>query len=123
MKTELTYKQTIDLIALGVPKEKANGILKIFDKDDTLSCTCPNFKLEDFLKEEILPKDLLFDNSDKDSFMEFGMIYNPILEEWSVYYTCLHDKYRGVTIVKRDKELIDALYQLAYWYYENYKNN
>lgn len=113
MKTQLIREESQHLIDLGVPKEKASS-----DKISTIEMTAyPIFELDDFLNGEILPKDLLFDNSDEDSFMEFGMIYDPILEEWHVYYACLHDKYRGVNIVKRDKELLDTLYELACWYY------
>ena len=111
MKTELTYKQTIDLISLGVPKEKASGTIKVFDEDDTLFCTCPNFKLDDFLNGEILPKE--------------------IKKGYSIYLLQITmDKARCMVKYKEgdyswlcsfiEEELIDALYELACWYYGEY---
>lgn len=136
MKTKLTKEESQYLISLGVPKEKASGIdtdnfenmflLAVEAKttgngDKSIrSLSTPIFKLEDFLNDEILPKDVLFDENDEDSVMEFGIIHNPILKEWNVYYSCLNDKYRGVNIVKRTKKLIDSLYQLTCWYYGEY---
>lgn len=110
MKTILNKEQSRHLYGLGCVFPN-NVAIQDNDRDFYIRIT-----FTDLL--DIIPKDLLFDDTDEDSYMEFGMIYDPILGEWNVYYTCSQDKYRGVNIVKTDKELIDALYHLACWHYE-----
>lgn len=97
MKTKLTREESAHLISIGVPKEKASshGFRKI-----------PIFKLEDFLNGEILPK---FINDDEPIIIEFSIIF----EKWFTYY---FSSEQGDC----DKELINALYKLACWYYGKY---
>ena len=132
MKTRLTKEQSQHLIDLGVPKELASETVKVFDEDDTLSYTCPIFKLEDFLNGEILPKEIEKHNKKWRLFMSFIPAIDDVSEEWIVGYKGYPLTHKGLSneeyqeILDSEfkfelaKELIDALYQLACWYYGEY---
>ena len=111
MKTALTPKESKHLISLGVPKEKASEI----ECDQWEECT-PIFSLEDFLNGEILPKETEGKYGTSVLVMTFGgsdLISN--IQEWFAYYDGIIESYRY-----HAEELIDALYQLACWYYGEY---
>ena len=131
MKTQLTREESRHLLDLGVPKEKASGIdIDNFDNmvllaaeakgngngDKTIrSLSTPIFKLEDFLNGEILPKEIMLE---KQHGLDFGWDF--CLNKWVARY-CDEDAlcpYEYAWYLK--EELIDALYQLACWYYGEY---
>lgn len=105
MKTELTIQESENLFALGIPKEKAS---KLFPTMYPLEQ--PHvFTLTDLL--EILTKEIYADINCK-----FRM------ESWVVECTVIWDvQYVGIAeSFIQNKELIDALYELACWYYGEY---
>lgn len=112
MKKELTFKEATELFDLGVPKEMATG-KRYFENVVGYYKT---FTVTDLL--EVLPKAPLFIADDEDSYMQFQMVYYPILKKWCVGYYCLNDKYRGVEFIEKSEELIDALYKLTCCYYK-----
>ena len=96
MKTELTTEQSKHLIGLGAPDEKAS--LCGYRKN-------PIFKLADLL--EILPKKI----DGKNRIIESDV-------KGHFAYYC-----GAIEIIgwrHAEEELIDALYQLACWYYGEY---
>lgn len=110
MKTRLTREESQHLIDLGVPKEKASDIEEYNDPISQWTHRgAPIFKLEDFLNGEILPKNL---NPDK--LIDFSFSWNSNKELWLACYLFVHHS------IKHAEELIDALYQLACWYYGEY---
>lgn len=102
MKTELTTEESQHLIDLGVPKELASI------SEDMYGPTL--FALEDFLNGEILPKEIVDDTWGFIS--ELGMRWYREVDSWLVGYNGNAHFVSG--------ELIDALYQLACWYYGEY---
>lgn len=106
MKTKLTEKESQHLINLGVPKEKA-GI-----SEDMYGPVL--FKLEDFLNEEILPKEIEIDGE----IAELSMDWNYKPKRWCAAYSWYSDEFETW-----EEELIDALYKLAIWYYGEYLKN
>ena len=107
MKTQLTIEQSKHLIELGVPKEKASIPL------DYIDVIYPNifiFTLIDLL--EILPKEIyIFDTP-----YYLNMVKTPKYSE--CFYACCNIRYIIEGFNKSD-ELIDALYKLFIWAFEN----
>lgn len=108
MKTELTPEQSQHLINLGVPKEKAS-INKLYysNKNHCIERRII-FKLEDFLNGEILPKEIKNDGEIADLCFD----WNSETKQWCAAYSWLSEEYES-----HEEELIDALYELACWYY------
>lgn len=110
MKTELTTEQSQHLIELGVPKEKASikkiDEIRIVNNNEVYDWSY-KFKLTDIL--EILPKEM--ENGKYVLMIEFNGQYT------FAYYYRINEKLLGY---KRNKELIDVLYELACWYYGEY---
>lgn len=113
MKTTLTTEQSRHLIGLGAPKEKASGGELYSDPSSWIKRTIPTFRLEDFLNGEILPKDL-----DEDD-IKYHLRMEDYYGDWIVGHYNLGIPYY-VDKVFTAEELIDALYQLACWYYGEY---
>lgn len=108
MKTELTKEQSQHLIDLGVPKEKASDIEEYSDPVSQWTHRgAPIFKLEDFLNGEILPKEI----DDRNRIIESGP------RGHFAYYIGI---YGAIGWKPAEEELIDALYELACWYYGEY---
>lgn len=138
MKTELTHEESQHLIELGVPKEKAGWkfIHTVFGTTamtpdyagfgaENISSDIEEykFKLEDFLNGEILPKKIPKKGSKKRSY-KLNIRFTDNL--WStVCYMDISDNmdYYLTGTLKMEKELIDALYQLACWYYGEFLKN
>ena len=124
MKTELTTEQSQHLIDLGVPKEKASIVIysgkEYWDflskgiEDCEIPNCCPIFKFEDFLNREILPKVLYKEGLAYAYNLE--MCWREEEKKWSVGYDAIGDN-MGLFSAP---ELIDALYELACWYYGEY---
>lgn len=114
MKDTLTTAESQHLISLGVPKEKASGFEYIGELeydvcdnyfDNPINKKAPIFTLTDLL--EILPKEI----GDRNRIIESGS------KGHFAYYVGIN----GVIGWKpAEEELIDALYQLACWYYGEY---
>lgn len=100
MKTILTQEQSQHLIDLGVLKENASISEDIYGP--------ALFRLKDFLNGKVLPKETLV-------YGELSIFWDCNLQEWSVFYNMKWDN------PFRAEELIDALYQLACWYYGTFK--
>lgn len=142
MKTELTTEQSRHLIELGVPKEKASKVYwkevtdfrgRPFDFDydfregitdkpfalQRVGLTSFNtqdiFTLTDLL--EILPKEIEYE----ECLSEFTMQWNSTYQCWDVGYVYSGGFWKGCRF--RHAELIDALYELACWYYEVYSKS
>ena len=112
MKTRLTTEQSQHLINLGVPKEKASDIEEYSDPvSQWIHRGAPIFTLEDFLNGKILPWWIEFGND------KYGLSikYNPFGSKHEAYYDSL---FYSFDFCK--EELIDALYELACWYYGEY---
>lgn len=131
MKTQLTKEQSQHLIDLGVPKEKASGIIQecvvdeyypsYLDRPKRKTAQVSRiFKLKDFLNGEILPK-----------IIDFGRGHCPLTIKYIdindnihavVHYAPAYDfpTYLSPSPRYFKEELIDALYQLACWYYGEY---
>lgn len=139
MKTQLTKEQSQHLIDLGVPKEKASKLywkeltdhhgrriefyysfnegitdkpfalqrvgLTTFEKQDI-------FTLEDLLNGEILPKEIEVNGEIADLCFD----WNSETKRWGAGYAWLTEENAAL-----EKELIDALYELACWYYGEFK--
>ena len=107
MKTQLTKEQSIHLIDLGVPKEKARCELPIGDGEYV-------FSLTDLL--EILPKETKAKYSLTPIVITFGGVYKGEgIDEWFAYYDDITETQEICA-----PELIDALYELTCWYYGEY---
>lgn len=105
MKTVLTHEESQYLFDLGVPKEKASISEDMYGP--------ALFKLEDFLNGEILPKEIETKNGN--ACLDIQMM-NEVC--------CVSYEYSGHGGCKgygEGEELIDALYQLACWYYKEFK--
>lgn len=107
MKTQLTKEQSQHLIELGFPKWK---VQEIKPSDVSLKDWTPTITLTDLL--DILPKEILIDGS-----------YYKLIIEWSQTsaLVCYRNINGMLTQHFVEKELIDALYELACWYYEREK--
>lgn len=107
MKTKLTFEQSQHLIDLGVPEEMASDIEEYNDPISQWTHRGASiFQLTDLLV--ILPKEI---NNRNDINME----WHSLMECYVVGYGSIETSRRFA------KELIDALYQLACWYYEEFK--
>lgn len=113
MKTMLTIQQTKRLFDLGVPKEKAS-CTTLTHYEEGQPCLFPIFNLTDLL--EILPNEISYNHDDC-----FLMMIRDVYRVYSVGYAfqtfegcdfCYNCEFLG--------ELIDSLYQLVCWYYEEY---
>ena len=114
MKTELTREQSQHLIDLGVPKEKASEYESEGSGFWATTNYYPIFKLEDFLNGEILPKEI-----------PSGYIYKLTItcddNKYKVGYKSETTRHLGISINEVwAEELIDALYRLTCWYYEDF---
>ena len=105
MKTQLTKEQSQHLIDLGVPKEKTSQEDWTSYSPIGVGFRYPIFTLTDLL--EVLPKEI-----EGEEYVEYLRIGYTTDRKWQCYYTCFEDYFYG-------KELIDALYELAYWTIEN----
>ena len=125
MKTELTVEQSQLLIELGVPKEKASA----FDYMDSGKSVggvemppirVPVFNLEDFLNGEILPKIIVTEKGNCSLRIKYVHLNDKIQAE--VCYPAIWDfpTYLNHSPTYFKEELIDALYELACWYYGKY---
>ena len=117
MKTELTPKESKHLIKLGAPKEKASAIY--IDGDTTIDgielssmSVSDVFSLTDLL--EILPKVMYKDGLAYD--YNLVLYWEEDMKLWRVVYDAIGENMSSVEA----PELIDALYQLACWYYGEY---
>lgn len=123
MKIILTIEETQRLIELGVPKEKATiKYLNTVLGTNTLSSCFPGlgaetvatdimeyiFILQDFLNGEILPKEIEINGE----IAELCFDWNSQIKQWCAAYAWLSEEYES-----HEEELIDALYNLACWYY------
>lgn len=137
MKKSLTSEQSQHLIDLGVPSKKASLVAvkqlhdwqgnaiknpkEIIRKNPFKPAVMgfetfqqqPVFRLEDFLNGEILPKEIMLD---KEHGLDFGWDF--YANKWYARYSdedslCMY----GDAWHLKD-ELIDALYKLTCWYYE-----
>lgn len=139
MKTILDKEQSQHLIDLGVPKEKAShvAVKQIYDfrgnsiknpkefirkspfRPAVMGFEAfdehPIFKLEDFLNGEILPKEILIPNTKAYALRSNWFVG---MQEWVVFYSEIESDER--LSAKFAPELIDALYELACWYYGEY---
>ena len=131
MKTLLTKEQSQHIINLGVPEEKASGFEYIGELkydvcdnyfDNPINEKAPIFKLEDFLNGEILPKEIEVEQSNLKDWCNLNIQINKLYAE--VCYETWTDMGEGAcgscwigSPTFRDKEFIDALYQLVCWYY------
>ena len=107
MKTRLTKEQSDHLLSLGCTFPN-NLAIQDNNKDFYV-----RIELADLL--EILPKELMFD---KEHGLDFGWDFYE--NKWFARYSdedsiCVYENAWYL-----DKELIDALYQLACWYYGEY---
>lgn len=123
MKILLTQEESQHLIDLGVPKENAaiKSLNTVFGTN-TLSSEYPGFgaetistdiveyrfTLDDFLKGEILPKEIIV----KGEIAELCFDWNSQIKRWCAAYSWLSEEYES-----HEEELIDALYNLTCWYY------
>lgn len=120
MKTKLTREQSQHLIELGVPKEKASGGFSVAPMGDGIRGVVkvpeqPIFKLEDFLNGEILPKEILLDK-EHGLNCEWDYYFN----KWVAEYSDENSQCLIVEASYSAPELIDALYELANWYFGEY---
>lgn len=107
MKTRLTKEQCGHLVDLGLHSNKWTS----FRNEEGFNETYEYFALADLL--EILPK--VIKNGEREGFLNMGFNFE---YEWQCFYSNLYPLY--------DKdffgpELIDALYELACWYYGEFK--
>ena len=123
MKTELTKEQSQHLIDLGVPKEKASAAISestaYWDLREGIGywadiIYCPIFKLEDFLNREILPK-VLYKGGLTYAY-NLVMCWREEEKKWRVGYDAIGDNMGYLSA----PELIEAVYELACWYYGEY---
>lgn len=111
MKTSLDKTQSQHLIDLGVPKEKASETELYNDPSSWVKKVAPIFKLEDFLNGEILPKEI----KAKGDVADLCFDWDSGVKRWCAGYAWLSEENSAL-----EKELIDALYELACWYYGEY---
>lgn len=123
MEPRLTREQSQHLIDLGIPEEKAS-LKVLFEEDgpfdiwneDILSK--PIFTISDFLNGEILPKEIEINGEIADLCFD----WESKIKRWCATYAWFSEEYES-----QEKELIDALYKLAVWYYGEFlkrkKNN
>lgn len=112
MKAKLIPEESQHLIDLGVPKEKASLILPTDSyeiEDISIINGVPIFKLEDFLNGEILPKEI--ETKDGDVCLDIQMMNETCCVSYEYIFS------GGCIAYYEEKELIDALYKLACWYY------
>lgn len=143
MKTQLTTEQSLHLLKLGVSREKASRILyiKLTDicgnpiddeyksnftwkyegnkpfmpfTDTTKYISYDIFKLIDFL--DILPKEIKYE----ECLSEFTIQWNNTIQCYDVGYTYYGGFWKECRF--SHVELIDALYELACWYYGEFLN-
>lgn len=131
MKTELTYKQTVELIDLGVPIEKASGKGYF---ESVVGCY-HTFKLEDLLNEEILPKEIEIpvfydDLEEPEYYIKYRIAFEwdssnftQIEPQYNAFYKEIAFVHGGYLAKFSSEELIDSLYQLACWYYGEFLKN
>ena len=122
MKTELTTEQSLRLIGLGVPKEKATDKKDVIERKEdgfpTIIGYAPIFRFTDLL--EILPKAINVPfKGRRELLIHYANINGndcPL-----VCYTVPYDAMGGIVSPchKEYKELIDALYELTIWCIEN----
>lgn len=116
MKTELTAKQSLRLIGLGVPKEKASDKKAVIERKgdgfSTIIGYSPIFKLTDLL--EILPKMIEWKYGKTPIVITFGSDTSPNPNIWFAYYDDILET-NGFSA----EELIDVLYELTIWCIEN----
>lgn len=107
MKTELTVEQSWSLIDLGVPENKATGIKITWHEGVEGPVHNPTFTIEDLL--EVLPKNITRIGGKKEmhEHLDVCLDFDGV---WYAGYTCHIVGFYA-------KELIDALYELAGWYY------
>lgn len=115
MKEQLTKEQSQHLIELGVPKDKASRCISEGGNSDVFrvdggyitkrGTVYSIFTLIDLL--EILPKEIKNRN-------DINMEWHSLMECYVVGYGSIETSRRFA------KELIDALYELACWYYGVY---
>lgn len=111
MKTILNQEQTIKLIKLGVPAEKATGKVCCLINDSGRSFPQRAFTLADLF--EILPKEMSYDNKLYELHIDW------MNSAWWTSYQW--DGIKGSSTLEcKSEELIDALYELACWYYGEY---
>ena len=111
MKKQLTTEQSQHLFELGAPKEKASGYyVASVGGLNKIAEIYPVFKLDDFLNGEILPKEI-----GKGGYY-LTMYGNVVGYAFDV-------EYEGLiwNVSFGNAELIDALYELACWYYGEFK--
>lgn len=116
MKTELNKEQSQHLIDLGVPITKATALGPLYKREDGLWDNRRLFSITDFLNGGILPKEIVYY---EDYNSEFTLQWNCSIQKWDVgymYNTGFWKKTRYSF-----EELIDALYELACWYYGEFK--
>lgn len=108
MKTRLTREESQHLFDLGVPKEKASEV--IFNPNNRDYDFV--FSLTDLLNGEILPKEIEVT----------GDIYQLaiFINKNTAYARYMRGDCWAWTDTQISSELIDALYQLACWYYGEY---
>lgn len=109
MKTKLTKEESQHLIDLGVPKEKASDKISY-----GFAGYYSIFRIEDFLNEEILPKEIEVNGE----IAELCFDWNSKAKRWCAAYSWMCEEYEAW-----EEELIDAFYQLACWYYSDYLKN
>ena len=115
MKRTLTIEESARLIELGVGVKLASKSYWDYDKDDNVY-KVPIFGLEDILS--ILPKEMNF-NGVRVSLQ----MYQHLAGYWITSYVA----YNGNELIHQnplctEKELIDALNQLAIYVLENFPN-
>ena len=141
MKTELTKEESQHLIDLGVPKEKASGIITendafIYSIDGGYvtegGVDYPIFKLEDLLNGKAIPKEIeipvFYDGLEEPEYytkyrIAFEWDSNNFQEtepQYNAFYKEIAFVPGGYLAKFSSEELIDALYELTCWYYGEY---
>ena len=113
MKTVLNKEQSNHLLKLGC---KFLNNLAIQDNNGDFYMMV---ELEDFLNGEILPQKIF----DKELYVHNYLIMKYTGTQWQVGYSHIIP-FEGHLFLseKFNEELIDALYELTCWYYEEFKN-
>lgn len=121
MKTQLTKEQSQRLLMVGVPKEKASINDSYYSNKNHTIELYTVFKLEDLLNGEILPKEIELPKEETYLYTNANLVIYGFEGEWDVEYEYI-DTTKGSLpyMYFQDKELIDALYELACWYYGEY---
>ena len=133
MKTELTKEQSQHLIDLGVPKEKASGVVITIPPTEngirrrTRGIQQSIFKFTDLL--EILPKEIeipvFYDDLEEPEYYTKYRIafewdssnFTEIEPQYNAFYKEIAFVSGGYLAKFSSEELIDALYELTCWYY------